>query len=308
MKHQDVAWILDKGIDISGSPEFSEFNQLLVVNKKIALPLHSVSSAYSKPSEIEVRDKDGNLLGVLCLCKGMDIDLSTMTDTQMICYLSEIEKEYYGHPYQFQNDYFVLDIDNFEDYDQNYLDTSFLWGGFVHAKHGTKQAYMQLTPLITAIPNIKLPTSYHIETGVRGIIQPFAFERYLKFYHLLELLFDHDTVEKIKGLADDLKGIGHILSTYERNEIDRLKYVVENRCKGYDVIAEKLNGAFVSDEFKKKTKTIFFDFGKEHNPLRNENEEKFDKLVDLGGFTYENAKAVKLADNRKLYETRVLMV
>jgi len=308
MNFHDADWVSENIMEISGNPEFSEVNERLVVNHKVALQLHTVSSVYNEQSEIEVKDDVGNFLGILCLCKGMNIDLSQMTETQTVCYLSEIEKEYYGQPYQFQNNYLVLGVDSLDNYTHNYLDTSFLWGGFVHVEHGTKKPYTQETTSITAILNVNLPTPYHIETGVRGIIQPFVFERFLKFYHMLELLFDYDTVEKIRGLGGDLKGVGQILSTYERNDIDRLKYVVENRCKGYDEIAKKLNGAFASDEFKQKVKTIFFEYGKDHNPLRNENEEKFERLVSLGGFTFENAKTTKLADNRKLYETRVLAV
>lgn len=305
MKFQDISWVLERGRDFPGAPEFFEFNDQLAINHKIALPLHSVSSVYNGQVEIEVNDSAGNTLGVLCLCKHTDIDLSMMTETQLICYLSEIEKEYYGEPYKFQNNYLVVDIDVYDDYNKNYLSTSFLWGGFVHLENGTKHPYTQTVTSIVAVPNIKLPTDYHVETGIRGISQPFAFERYLKFYHLLELLFDYDTVEKIKNLPDDLMGVGQILSKYDRNEVERLKYVIENRCQDYQKVAIKLNSAFVSDEFQKKVKTIFFEYGKEHNPFRDEREEKFDQLMSRGGFTEENAREVKLAKNEKEYEKLV---
>jgi len=55
---------------------------------------------------------------------------------------------------------------------------------------------------------------------------PYAFERYLKLYHLLELSFDHDTVEKIRGLGQDLHGIGQILAQHKRDEFDRLKQLL----------------------------------------------------------------------------------
>ena len=308
MKFQDLTWIFENGSEISGNLEFSELNGLLVVNQKLALQLHSVSSVYSGQSEIEVHDSSGGLLGILCLCQGLSIDLSKMTEAQMVCYLNEIEKDYYGQPYQIQNNYFVLGVDRFENYSHSYLSTSFLWGGFVHAEHGIKKPYTQEISSIVAISNINLPTTYHVEAGIRGIVQPFAFERFLKFYHLLELLFDFDTVEKIKGLADDLRGVGQILSAYDINEVERLKYVIDNRCRDYDAIAEKLNGAFLSDGFLKKSKTIFFEFGKEHNPFKDEREQKFDELVSKGGFTEVNAKEIKLASNREQYEKLILNV
>jgi len=306
MKYEDVVWFSDNGREISEDLVLSKFNDQIAVGNKIALPLQGVSTIYANQPEVEVKDRSGNLLGVLCLCKGKNIDLSKMTEVQNVCYFSEIEKEYYGQPYQFQKDYFVLDINDFENYKQNYLSTSFLWGGYVHLEHGTKQPYAQTTSLITAIPDIEFPTSYHIEIGVRGVFQPFTFERYLKFYHLLELLFDYDTVERIKNLGNDLKGIGQIFATYEKNETDRLRYVLENRCSDFDAIAQKLNAAFSSSDFLNKAKTIFFEFGKGSYPLKDE--QKFADLVSRGGFTEANSGYAGFSSNRKQYEKIILDV
>lgn len=147
---------------------------------------------------------------------------------------------------------------------------------------------------ITAIDNLKLPTIWHKENLIRGVQQPYAFERFLKNYHLLELLFDWQIIQKIKALDTDIYGAGLILKSYGKGEeINRLIECVENGINNYDKIGSLINEI---RHFRPKAIDIFYTYGKvDSNPLLVSkddftNSHKFELILDNGGFTEANLR------------------
>jgi len=110
---------------------------------------------------------------------------------------------------------------------------------------------------------------------------------------LLELRFDYDIVERIKNLGDDLKGIGQIFSDFGREEVRRLKSVIEPRIKNVDALEVRLNGVKHSADCEERAKDIFFRYGKDTNPLRDK-ESQYDLVMVQGGFSKDLAKSAKL--------------
>jgi hypothetical protein len=82
---------------------------------------------------------------------------------------------------------------------------------------------------------------------------------------MLELVYDWDIVQDIRALNDDLYGIGQILNSYSRGERDILQRVIKDRCANFDRVAERLADIRY---FPSEAKRIFYDYGKDGNPLK----------------------------------------
>ena len=157
----------------------------------------------------------------------------------------------------------------FEDYKTNYKSSSVLWGGFYHIEdQKTNKPLLQTKEEIKCLPNINLPTSYHIENAQRAIIQPYAFERFLKNYHLLELLFDYQIIQDIADNRDNIKVAGEILrkNYKDSDEIHRLTYIVKNNITDIDKIVICLNNI---KDYRDLAIDIFYTYGKDSNPLKD---------------------------------------
>lgn len=262
-----------------------------VINGKIALPLHAIMPSYSTGIDLEVLDENGHLIGILCFCRGSEgVEISSLTEDKYIAYLTEVEKDDFEKPYSFKRDYFVILESRLFQYQTDYMESAPIWGGFLHADHSDRlpKLYQFATKSIKAYPGIKMPTVFHKESAARSTIEPFAFERFLKLYHLLELLFDYSLVEKIKGLAADLQGIGELLSRYSSKDFQRLKSVITQWPLDLKPLADGLSQV---SRHMKNAENIFYDFGKDGNPLK-----EFTDLQDLisnGGFTEDSFKKIK---------------
>ncbi|MGF6355227.1 hypothetical protein ABIE27_003141 [Paenibacillus sp. 4624] len=156
--------------------------------------------------------------------------------------------------YRFLYDYIVLDKRSLNRYMEKFHNTSAIWGQFLHKEQDRLRSHIREVSQIVAVSDIELPTMYHNEIATRLIKEPFAFERFLKNYHLIELLFDYDLVNNIKDLDDDLKGIGKLLSQYNSKEFNRLIYVLGGRINSIPSLEVQLNNI---DNFMSKAKVIF---------------------------------------------------
>jgi len=87
-----------------------------------------------------------------------------------------------------------------------------------------------------------------------GIRHSLAFERFLKYYHLLELNFDFDLIRRIKNLdpVTESKSISMLLNEYRREDIERLKYILKH----------VLHGRGFADRSNESTYSIFMEFRK----------------------------------------------
>jgi hypothetical protein len=278
--------------------QFEVYEGELCVNGLVPVPLTGVSGSYGVPAggqvvDIVLLDEQQNRLGVLCLCRDLgEIDLTTITDAQYAAYLHAVPSAEYELPYHFSADYVVLDQARFIEYRDHYLTSSAIWGGFLHASAPLIATYKHLPVAISAVRDLRFPTPFHEENSKRSVAEPYAFERFLKLYHLFELLFDWDLVQRIQQLGNDLLGVGKLLAEYERNELDRLKDILSVRCTDYDPICSCLEAV---GNYRPTAKLMFFTYGKGGNAFPGQDgEKKFDALLDLGAFTEANARAAKV--------------
>lgn len=281
--------------------EFSLVEGHLAVNGLVPLRLDQVSRMYGPTEEVElsdvdVLDPDNALLGYLCLSRQLgEIDVPALTDVQYAAYLVDVPKENFGLPYRFTHDYIVIAADRVLEYNAKYRSMSSVWGGFLHEGGRQIAAFKRMPTAIVAHPNLSFPTPFHEENCIRSVAEPYAFERFLKLYHLFELLFDWDFVQRIQGLGTDLLGVGKLLAEYERTELDRLKSVMGHRCTRIDRLSTALSALGNSDRHLEIARAVFFTFGKSGNPFTGPSaEESFNEVYKRGGFSAENLKGARV--------------
>ncbi len=297
MKYDDLKELDDTDLpyDIT---HFSEHDGICTLNGMIPISVDAVSFSYESDEDIEIYDERDNFLGVLCICKSItDINIVSLTEARYIAYIHEVDKNTFkqGLPYKFTKNYLVIDVCEYDDYKNKYMDSAPIWGGFFHsnAESSLPEAYRFQPSKLIARPRIILPTDYHKESCIRSVVQPYAFERFLKLYHLLELIFDWNLVQEIKTLNDDLQGIARLLNEYSgNNELERLKVLLKRKCddnKKLDKIADCLN-KINSPDYLDKGMKIFFDYSKSGNPYKISNITPFSDLMSQGGFKRTNTK------------------
>ena len=285
--------------------KFSEDGDLLVVNNQIAYPVHPVQFSSQPGKEIVIEISGGSSIGKLISTSGLPhTPPSEYTDDQYIAYLTEVSDDNFGTDYKFQYDYAIIYTDFQAAYATSYMATSGLWGGFIHVNTSASVASRShaVDSIIRAIDNLTIPTDLHAECLSRACQLPFTYERYLKLYHMLELMFDSAIVDKIKQLNSDLNGVGQLLSQFnDRKEIARLKWLLNERISDMTKVIEKLDKCNL---YKDPIKRILYHTKKEDNPFSNF--EEFEKLIQNNNFSYNSIKTVRNQITRQSHRTIVL--
>lgn len=301
-------------LTIESSPEnplrvslarITEQDGFLVVDGRHVLPLSRVSPGYDPKFDIDVCDQAGNVLGVVCLraSSGDELDVAAMTDWQYAAYLSDVDSGSLGLPHRFRKNYLILEPGQYTTYCSNFRESSPLWGRFAHEGVHSITAPTQVVPRhLVAIPNLAYPTPYHQEAMLRALMQPYAFERYLKMYHLLELLFDYDVVQRVRALGANLEGVGKLFAEYQSQDLVRLRKTIQTRCNDISGIEQALNGFSAHIP---QCRSIFEDYGKDTNPMKDG---KFDALLSSGSFSLANMESLKIGRDPNKYKPYVLEV
>lgn len=284
-------------------------NDMLCFNSYIPFPI-IVNQSYDKTQMIDIKDIHGEILGYIFFSNDNKIiPKPDMSDMCFAAYLVDVTESDFlaGIDYMLKVDYLVIKKDKLTEYEQKYKSTSGLWGGFIHKDitNFPNPPFSSTITEITAIENLELPTTWHDTNLIRSIQQPYAFERFLKQYHLLELLFDWQVVEDIKALNNDIYGAGLILRNYGKgDEILRLIDCFSRGLKDISAIENRLNTV---SSFMIVAENIFYVYGKESNPLKESSEDftnpnRLKKIVSAGGFSATNAQThnnIKAADYQK---------
>lgn len=294
---------IDSSVEISDFVKF--YGQTedgnLCINGFVALEVLSIAQHIESDEDIEIVDESGDTLGYLCLTKKLgQVNFQSITEAKQIAYLSKADD--YNEDLSvcnFKTDYLVLFVKYLKKYKEDYMESSTLWGGFQGQSAISFSAYKKNTNKIYARRGIELPTNAHNIVAASSTLDQFSLERYLKLYHLLELGFDWNIVKTINSLGDDLKGIGKILSSYCREDIELLKSIIA-KCTDIAAIESKLSKVFDESIYPKAVE-IFFHYEKESNPIKSDRFDKFQDLKARGTFSFENAKSVGLTSKNEDY-------
>lgn len=268
-------------------------NDYLCINGYYAFPI-IVNKSYDTNNEIEVIDENANIIGYIYFSNDNQIIMpSNMSARRYAAYLMDVTENNFRSRVDMQltKDYLVVDANRLSDYITYYNETSAIWGSFYQENNAAVQAaHKQQITQIIAYSNLVYPTIHHEKPVIHAIQQPFAFERFLKTYHLLELLFDWLLIEAIKNLGTDIYEAGKLIADYRKDEIDRLFYVLEEKIgknsTDLNNLVQKINAVSL---FPTQAKDIFYKYTKDNNPLKLEN--TFEAIINSSSkFEYQNVK------------------
>lgn len=292
MNLAEVAELISFGFEFRFGPTaFTERDGICVSNGHIPLPVFARANIVGMPAhthpDIPIFDESAQEIGCLCLCNDdVPLNLASATDARYAAYIREQSASALrsGLPFLFRKDYVVIRADYYANYKSLYLENSSLWGGYVH----DDAINILPVPLAFVRNEIRIrgrlafPTSFHAENSVRSVVQTYGFERFLKLYHLLELLLDSDVVEKIRSLSTDLKGISKLIASISHTDISRLRQIIKDRCSDVNRIAKQLDVILNDASFNTWGREIFFNYGKDGNTFADE--QALDALISKGGF------------------------
>jgi hypothetical protein len=266
---------------------FYEYENYCIINRYISFKVDNLSSKFKRTSPVPITlgtDIYGDL--IFTKHKG-EINIDEMTEYEFISFLTYAnEEDYYHLTYNFDSDFLLIKEDFLLSYISDYEKTSMLWGGFSHPVSGA----IQNTKYQKEFTNIELGSPlkefdyYSYESCIRAIEQPYAFERFLKLYHLLELQFDYFIIERIKDLTvpADSNKIGKILNEYSHKELDRLTELIDYHCS--DIIKIETFLAAVSN-FPIIAEDMFMNFSKSNSSYHLGDITKFRSVVNGNDFT-----------------------
>ncbi|WP_297814459.1 hypothetical protein [uncultured Polaribacter sp.] len=300
MTLSEIQTIIDSGDDLP--IVINTINQIdsdtICVNGFVPLNVIKINKSYDTNNVIDLNFNGSTEGHLFFTCQKGKIDLGSMTDFEFIAFLIEADYEDYSlDVYEFKYDYIIVKETFWNTYITDYEKTSPLWGGFSHKLNFAEPVskYLNNVLEIDAGNKLKDLDNYSYESTIRAIEQPYAFERFLKLYHLLELQFDYFLIDKIKNLQvpNDSNEIGKLLNGYSRAELDRLTEIVISQCTDINSLIEKLQLVF---PFKQISEDIFIKYGNKGKPLTDIS--KFNDVFDSNSFAESNLLTLKVIDSR----------
>ncbi|MBB3897678.1 hypothetical protein [Roseococcus suduntuyensis] len=250
------------GINPVNAIELAEY---LCIDGFVAIPVFDISSAISKEVDPEIVDESGTVLGVLCITgKLSDLEPTSLTKWQYISYLTDIEAHQAGNPTVFKKNYFVVESIFLQKYTEKYMNFSHIWGGFSHTEIQARPS--RVHEQLKARQDILIPTRHHEATFRRYLTASNGFDRFLRLYHSLELMFDFAFFKNLQKLNDDLDGLNELSRAYGKNEFDKLKQILNEFCHNREEIAQYF---WPISSFQTKAEEVFQDHTREGNPLKD---------------------------------------
>ncbi|EEE45660.2 hypothetical protein [Roseibium alexandrii] len=239
-------------------------NFLEISNSGIFRVNKTSSKTERNRDSVDITHEDGRDLGQLLLIKGKKLDdFYTLSSAEFLAYLDDVTREEFGElGHVFSTDFLVTSDIPPAEYDRDLRSTADIWGGFSHFA-APRSARLPFSSIV-ANSRISVPSQHHSEAFARYTYARNPFERFLRLYHCIELLFDTITVLRIKQLTDDIRGLSTILNAHATKEVDRLISISREFICDHEALAEKLTSISGYEDIAKK---IFDDHSKNGNPI-----------------------------------------
>lgn len=267
--------------------EVSNIGHHISINDYVALRIVGINNSYDSCNPIDIT-LQGISQGTIIFTKNEQIEIASMTEFEFLSFLTESDNkdDYDLESYEYKYDYLLIKSNFLNEYLEKYGETSALWGGFSHAlnQESPTTRYKKVITKLEIGNELKAFDSYSYESCTRAVEQPYAFERFLKLYHLLELQFDYFLIEKIKNLEipEDSNKIGKLLQEYSHSELIRLTAIIEHHCTDIARLERMLEGVC---GFKSIAEDMFINFGKSEKKLHLIDVINFRDVLNGGSFT-----------------------
>lgn len=272
---------------------------MLCINDYVVFPVFDVDSSTQLDEDISLVDDSGREVGMLCPLRlnGFPYDINALTVSKLICMINDVDVNTYGTSVQhfFKNHYLLVSKDFSQEYKEKYYKSSAIWGGFTHEEKPVR--YDRNRTEIKLVDSISIPTPRHEIDLRRAVSSASGFERFLKYYHQLELLFDVIFVFKIKALStDSLNGYGDLIKDYQKKELENIKSMLKEYVDDMGGLLSYIASSF-SNADQMVMISIFQDHTKEGNPLMSKGENKwqdFNNFINAGVLDLASAKACRI--------------
>lgn len=273
-----------------------------MINRHHPIVANVIRSELYQNDLITIKDELGNDLAILCLMSGKSIFPSVVSDIIYAAYINDLEGEIYGEPYTFKYNHLVVLPNMLRRYYNEYNTDSLIWGGFsIGATNSIPQPSKRTVSEVHASKNTNPKHSYQYDLIALAESQPFSFERYLRYYHCFEYIFEWQIVEKIRSTNSNLDGYTNILKDlYKREELDRLKMVLKRYISIND--AQEISSIFsvlCRPDYMQTAKDIFFDYGKDSNPIKDV--AKFERTIINHGFSPAGLLAESISNQNNVF-------
>lgn len=280
----------------SGSDFHPEWNaeEHFIINDFIALPVFELECSINAEEDIDINDEHGNLLGVLCPmgAPGDIYSVNELSAHKLNAFIHDIDDDQFGlsPSHVFKSHYLLIHKDFIAQYTSDFLESAPIWGGFTHKVRSPK--YKKTITKITISRKMFAPTIRHNADLERAISAANGFDRFLKYYHQLELLFDVIFVSKIRSLPKhSIEGFSSVVKDYQRKELESLKGIF----KDYVADSKALLSIMAScTPYIKIMESVFQDYSKDGNPVTYDQAKWASLLTFLQGNDHTFARAKQL--------------
>lgn len=266
------------------------FENEIAIDGWLALKVYDIDSSINLDDDILINRDDGQPGAILCPVgvPGNDFEIHEFNPHRLISYIHDVNKNEFStaSSHSFKCHFLLVRQEFFVDYVNKFKDSSALWGGFTH-----EEPVISFSRKITSISvrsSIFIPSDRHAKSLPTAIASSTGFERFLKYYHQIELLFDIIFVAKIKKLPPSISGFGDVMKDYQRKECDILKSICKDYIQNSGDILNVLRGCA---PFVMEMKLIFQDNGKESNPVKDERWSTLIQFLQLNSAIQTHAKA-----------------
>lgn len=261
-------------IDTNGTLTYNLVDNIFhCFNNKIVIPVKAIEKTINinLVDDIEIVKLDGTSIGFLCPISHPDNEhvIARLNESRLFSFfVDRLGLMQQIDLYSFSSSYVVIDSAHYYYY-KRYMHTAEYWGGFTH--DGINPIATRNVEKLIVNEGIKIPSLNHKESIVLAVHSASSFERFLKYYHQIELLFDSLFISRLKTInSTDLKDYSLIIKEFNKGsktELDAFKYVLKNYLVDYNAIAKNMslivNHLQVADE-------MFNKLGKDTNPLKTE--------------------------------------
>lgn len=236
-------------------------------------------SPFITGSIVEINDDDSNVMGFLVtrLIKDRDIvELpSLITTASVFSYIKNnyrdneeptlLPDDFEAVGYEILKPILLIHAAQVHDYISNYMDGCELWGAFSHKEPTRNRG--SAVDVITAYKGIRYPTDEQKNKILDSVSSNNSFDRFLKKYQLIELLYDYILIARLRTIDSSLSHFRHTLNAYNKDECDTLKELINcyvtDHTRYLDILYEAPNYEdVILDIFKKHSK--------ESNPLKDD--------------------------------------
>ncbi|MFK0667934.1 hypothetical protein [Aeromonas salmonicida] len=239
--------------------------------------ISAISPAISE-SVVEIKDDTDSILGFLItgLIPGLEIkeSPSVIVAASVFSFIKNnldqqqttiLPDNFEDLGYELSKPLLLILAEQVDDYINSYMGGCELWGGFSHQEQPLHSS--ATTSELTAYKGISYPTTEQRNKILESVTSNNPFDRFLKKYQLLELLYDYILIARLRSIDPSLSYFRHTMNSYSKDECDTLKEIINNYVSD---VSRYLDIFYDAQNYEDIVVDIFKKHSKDSNPLKDD--------------------------------------